>query len=209
MNTNTNTMTKTQKLVYGVGINDLAEPVKINGKQLKFYATWNSMLCRCYSDKLQTKNPTYVGCSVCSEWLVLSNFKVWFDINYRNDLALDKDILIPGNKIYSPEACSFVPRYINSLLTDAGAIRGDYPLGVMALKPTAKTTRINTTYEARCRDGHGKNLTKTFKTVSEAAAWYSATKKKVVSEQATRAFGIGDITDDVYQALITREWDNP
>ena len=195
-----------QKLVQGVGINDLAEPVEINGKSLKFYNTWKSMLQRCYSEKRQTKKPTYRGCSVCDEWLSLSTFKEWFDANYRDGMELDKDILIPGNKVYSPEACSFVPGYINTLLTNAGAARGDYPLGVKAMKPNPKTRRINTTYEARCCDGHGKNLCKTFKTVPEAAAWYTMTKKKVADEQAIHAFGSGDITEEVYQALIIREW---
>lgn len=29
---------------------------------------------------------------------------------------LDKDILLKGNKVYSPETCAFVPAKINSLL---------------------------------------------------------------------------------------------
>ena len=196
---------KTQKLVCGVGINDLAEPVKINGKTLKFYAIWKGMLWRCYSGKYQVKYPTYIGCSVCPEWLSLSAFKEWCDANYRDGMELDKDILIQDNKVYCPEACSFIPQYINSLMTDAGAIRGDYPLGVRAHKPNPHG-QITTTYEARCHDGHGKRLTRTFKTVPEAAAWYITTKTRIVKEQAVRAFGAGDITDDVYQALITREW---
>lgn len=118
-------MMKTTKLVYGVGINDLTEPVRVNGKSLKFYNTWSHMLNRCYSDKCQAKRPTYVGCFVCDEWLILSNFREWFNANYRTGMELDKDILIQGNKVYSPEACRFVPGYINSLMTDAGAIGGE------------------------------------------------------------------------------------
>ena len=121
-------------------------------------------------------------------------------------MELDKDILVKGNKIYSPEACRFVPQYINTLLTNAGAARGELPCGGVALKPNPKFGRINTTYRGYCRDGHGKWLNKTFKTVEGARQWYSATKRKVANEQATRALGAGDITGDVYQALITREW---
>ena len=199
-------MTKqTKRLVCRVGINDLNEPVKINGKTLKFYNTWGNMIQRCYSDKLQERFPTYRGCSVCDGWLLLSNFKEWYDIHYRDGMSLDKDILIPGNKIYSPKACSFVPGYINTLLTDAGAARGELPLGVSAQKPNPHG-QINTTYTARCWDGHGGKFAKNFKTVAEARQWYITTKKKVVSEQATRAFEAGDITDDIYKALITREW---
>lgn len=199
-------MTKQTKLVCGHGINDLDEPVKINGKNLKFYNTWYSMLTRCYSKKSHARYPTYIGCSVCNGWLSLSTFKEWYDTNYHDGTALDKDIIIPGNKVYGPETCRFVPSYINSLLLDAGAIRGDLPLGVRALWPSAKTRKINITYQAQCNDGHGKSLTKTFKTVLEAATWYSAIKKRVVKEQAIRAFEAGDIAEDIYQALITREW---
>ena len=30
---------------------------------------------------------------------------------------LDKDIVIPGNKVYSPDACIFVDKRINNLMT--------------------------------------------------------------------------------------------
>ena len=198
-------MTQKQKLVYGVGVNDIDEPIYKNGSILKFYATWHGMLRRCYSKKYQTRYPTYRGCSVCSEWLSLSTFKIWFDANYRDGMSLDKDILIQGNKVYSPETCRFVPGYINNLLTDAGAARGELPLGVSATKPNSHG-QINTTYKARCHDGHGKRFTRTFRTVPEAAAWYSMTKTRIVKEQAIHAFMAGDITEDVYQALITRQW---
>ena len=197
---------QTRTLVQGHGINDLDEPVCKNGKNLKFYDVWTSMLSRCYSKKHQAKFPTYRGCSVCREWLSLSTFKVWFDANYRDNMALDKDILIPGNKVYCPEACRFVPQYVNTLLTDAAAARGACSLGVRAMEPNAKIGKINTTYQAQCNDGHGKRMTKTFKTVAEAHQWYITTKKKIANEQATRGFEAGDITGDVYRALITREW---
>ena len=45
-------------------------------------------------------------------------------------LHLDKDILIPGNKIYGPNACMFIPQDINKLLVDREAARGLYPQGV-------------------------------------------------------------------------------
>ena len=202
-----NTVTKqTQKLVYGVGINDLYGQTTQNGKQIKVYVVWRYMLERCYSESLQKKFPSYKGCSVCPEWLLLSNFKEWFDIPYRDGMALDKDILVKGNKVYSPRTCRFVPHHINSLMTDAGTIRGELPLGVSAQKPNPKTGRISTTYTAFCWDGHGKKLTRTFKTVAEARQWYITTKKKIANEQATRAFEDGEIMSDVYQALITRDW---
>jgi len=43
---------------------------------------------------------------------------------------LDKDILVKGNKIYSPETCAFVPTVINNLFTSRVSKRGKYPIGV-------------------------------------------------------------------------------
>ena len=45
-------------------------------------------------------------------------------------LELDKDIIKPMNKLYSPTTCCFVPSYINSLITNRGADRGSYKIGV-------------------------------------------------------------------------------
>ena len=45
-------------------------------------------------------------------------------------MAIDKDILYKGNKIYCPEKCIFVPFSINSLFTKRQNRRGDYPIGV-------------------------------------------------------------------------------
>lgn len=194
------------KLVCGIGINDYDGSMRINGKRMLSYACWHSMLNRCYSAEYQTRFPTYIGCSVCEEWLLFSNFKVWYDENYKPRFQLDKDILFPGNKVYSPETCRFVPQYLNSLLTDRGAARGEYPLGVMALKPGSIQGLINTSYQAQCNNGYGKQIRKTFKTIEEAQHFYSITKKRVVKEQAIRAFLDNAIKTDVYLALVRREY---
>lgn len=48
-------------------------------------------------------------------WKYLSNFKKWYDEHYVEGWHLDKDILMQGNKFYSPETCCFVPFEINVL----------------------------------------------------------------------------------------------
>lgn len=99
----------TKELVYGVGINDT------NSKKDKCYKHWSSMLSRCYSEKYHAIEPTYIGCSVCEEWIYLSKFKQWFEENYSNGYQLDKDIIYKGNRVYSPKTCCFVPRELNTL----------------------------------------------------------------------------------------------
>ena len=130
---------KMNTLTYGVGINDadynVYECTVVDGKRkivwrCPFYRTWTDMLMRCYSEKFQSRNPTYKGCSVCKEWLTLSNFKEWMTSKDWEETQLDKDLLKEGNKIYSPEYCIFVDRKINNFVTDRGASRGDCMIGV-------------------------------------------------------------------------------
>ena len=127
-------MRKKSKLVYGVGINDSETPVYkyVNGKKVicPFYERWKGMLKRCYSEKYQEKQPTYIGCSVCEEWLTFSNFRDWMQSQDWECKDLDKDLLIEGNKVYSPHNCIFVSHKINSFTTDRASSRGDCLIGV-------------------------------------------------------------------------------
>lgn len=87
------------------------------------------MLVRCYSAASQVNNPTYVGCSVCEEWLTFSNFKCWMETQDHEGNQLDKDLLFQGNKVYSPETCIFVSPQVNSFLTECTVSRGKHPIG--------------------------------------------------------------------------------
>lgn len=145
---------KNNSLVYDVGINDadylLTHYTRENGKQkliwrCHFYTTWTSMLKRCYSKTYKEKHPSYKDCSVCDEWLTFSNFKSWMESQDYKDKQLDKDLLVEGNKIYSPATCVFVDVKINTFTTDCNAARGKYPLGVYWNKSKNK-------FKAQCRN---------------------------------------------------------
>lgn len=85
------------------------------------YITWRNMMGRCYSEKVQQKQPTYIGCTVCDEWHDFQSFADWYYKNHPmngNEMQLDKDLKINGNKVYSPNACLFVSREVNSFITD-------------------------------------------------------------------------------------------
>lgn len=135
------------KLVYGVGVNDADYEVqsRIGGKMnlCRFYDTWKGMLRRCYSEKYKHRNPTYMECSVCDEWLKFSNFKSWMETQDWQGKQLDKDLIFIGNKVYSPNACAFVSHATNSFTTDRVNSRGDWPVGVQYDKRYQK-------FDSRC-----------------------------------------------------------
>ena len=133
------------KLVQGVGINDANYSVLImerleerlpNGHQKQkliwscpYYNKWRGMLERCYSKKCKVKRPTYRGCSVWEEWLLFSNFRRWMILQDWEGMQLDKDILLSGNKIYSPETCVFISGKVNNFIIDSRGARGKHLLG--------------------------------------------------------------------------------
>ena len=147
------------KLVFGVGVNDLGyrihvreELTKNGGKRVqksvfkcKYYAVWKEMLRRCYSKKYLEIRPSYIGTSVCSEWLSASAFKKWMDQQDWHDKCLDKDIITPKSKLYSPDTCAFVLPATNSFVVACDAVRGEYPIGVSLVKHIGK-------YRAQCNN---------------------------------------------------------
>lgn len=126
--------------VYGVATNDADYVTSVserlpNGKQKSVwmcpaYVTWSSVIKRGFSYREKLKRPTYKDVTVCQEWLLFSNFRNWWVENNVRGWQLDKDILQKGNLVYCPDSCIYIPSYINSLLLDNAAARGDYPLGV-------------------------------------------------------------------------------
>ncbi len=124
------------KLVYCVGTNDADyvvrqfETIVVDGKQQQkrvrmcsFYRAWSGMLRRGYSAQYKEKHPTYKDVTVCKEWHLFSNFKKWMEEQPWEGMCLDKDLLVKGNKEYSPSTCAFVPNRVNTLLIDHGNAR--------------------------------------------------------------------------------------
>lgn len=115
--------------VYGHGKNDVNFQSYVGGKRVWQYGLWTFMLKRCFCEKVKLRYPTYQDVTCCSEWLSFANFLEWCnkEVDYKGKpqgMALDKDLIIKGNKVYSPETCSFVPRFVNTLLLDSGKARG-------------------------------------------------------------------------------------
>lgn len=173
----------TKKLVFGIGLNDVDYHVysKVNGKTVicHYYATWKHMLERCYCKKYLSKKPTYEGCEVCDEWLRLSIFKKWMETQDWEGKQLDKDLLLKGNKVYSPETCIFVEKSLNSFLTENNAKRGGSLIGV------SRAGYINK-FRAQCGDyfGGGKSYLGVFDSEIEAHAAWKKRKHEIACQLA-------------------------
>lgn len=112
------------KLTYGVGFSD--GPTSTDGVACPYHQRWRDMLKRCYSKSYLEKKPSYVGCSVCDEWLIFSNFKLWMMSQKWENQHLDKDIIGDG-KLYSPTTCAFISQSLNQFVNKGGS---DKPSGV-------------------------------------------------------------------------------
>ena len=175
------------KLVCGAGFNDKTRPTWVEGRDAKEYALWRDMLIRCFSEKFQTKCPTYKGCSVSDNFLNYSFFYDWchkqigfgkVDEKGRS-WHLDKDLLFVGNKTYSETTCVFVPHEINSFFVDRGNARGEYPVGVHFHKQKCK-------FQTYCAlNGKLKHLGY-FNTPGEAFAVYKPFKEALCKQLALK-----------------------
>jgi len=116
-------------------------------KLTKMYTTWFGMMVRCYDERFHTKQPTYKDVEVCDEWHNFQNFAKWYEENYIEDYQLDKDILCPTCRIYSPETCVFVPQQINNMFKSSN--KRELPTGVYYLRgryQVSTPTNVGSTY---------------------------------------------------------------
>jgi hypothetical protein len=161
------------------------------GKPTKEYSVWLSMLTRCYNERFLMTNETYIGCTVCDEWLDFQNFAEWFNENHIDGYQLDKDLIIKGNKIYSPQTCCFVPQEINLLLVNRKRDRGEYPIGVSRDK-----TKMSAHIVIKAKQVYLGN----YNTVEEAFNAYKTAKEANILSMAEEYKD--RISEKVYESLL-------
>lgn len=171
-----------KRLVFGFGVNDAdyaVKPIGPDGKPIRcpFYRTWTSMLNRAYSPKYHATKPTYIGVTVCEEWRSFMAFRAWMMEQDWEGKHLDKDILVPGNKVYSPDTCVFVAREVNALLLNSAASRGKWPIGVYWNKQHAK-------FHAEIRENGKQRSLGLFHSPHEAHLAWRKEKVRLVREAA-------------------------
>ena len=162
----------------------------------RVYICWHAMVSRCNSSKVHQKQPTYKDCEVCEEWRKLSSFKEWFDKHYVEGWALDKDILVKGNKVYSPETCCFVPQEINTLFVKKQRVRGECPIGVSFCKNNQK-------FRAQIHKNGKMWGIGYYKTSEEAFYAYKKAKESYIKEVAYK--WKSKLDPKVYEALYNYE----
>ena len=133
-----------------------------------------------------------------------------YEIEGEPTAELDKDILVPGNKIYSPDTCIFVPKRINDLFVHIhGRKKNGLPTGVTYSK---KTGKYQATVRESCETEDSENTKKKkgvqlgyFDTIEEAYEVYKAHKLAEIIYIADCYKDV--IPDKLYQAMINWKFD--
>jgi len=107
------------------------------------YSIWNGIYNRYYKADGRTYGRCYDEATMCDSWLNnRDSFVEWYMNNYYEcdyeSMDIDKDLLVPGNKHYSPETCCILPQTLNVMLSNCKKHRSrkginynmDLPLGV-------------------------------------------------------------------------------
>lgn len=185
--------------LYGVGIIGEKYQSRINYKLTKEYSTWQGILSRCYNNKKKNAK-SYKQCRVCDEWLLFENFYEWlhsqenFGKWYNGDKwDVDKDILVKGNKIYSPETCCLVPTNVNILFVKRKEYRGELPIGVV---------KHRNKYVAQCHRSNQGIYIGIYDTPEEAFQAYKEYKESYIKQVAQEEYSKGNITKQCYDAMI-------
>lgn len=180
------------KLLFGKYISGNGKFSK--SKTPEIYRCWYNILFRCNSIEFQQKEPSYIGCELCEDWWNLQNFGNWYIENYISNFVIDKDILVKGNKLYSPNTCCFIPTEISNLITtNSKNKRGKLPIGVTFKKENQKfqaNIHINGEYKFLGYFDNKIDAFNKYKTEKESQIKRIAEKYK------------NKISNDVYEALF-------
>ena len=169
-----------RSLCYGVGINDVMIPYFT---RTRTWRTWTGIIRR--TDNRDPKwineqnKEHYIGCTLDSRWYRLSVFKEWIEQwdDYGNK-EVDKDILIPGNKIYGPDTCLMVRPIVNAWFKPN--VIGDLPRGV-CLNSAWKRGKSPNPYRAQITPIDGKRTALGYyATVEESSAVFEKARREQI-----------------------------
>lgn len=183
--------------IRGVAYNDYPHPVKIDHQHIPEYVLWRNVIERSFFNLTNA----YKNVEMCDDWLHFSKFKrdITSMPNFNEFLNegwhLDKDILVKGSKLYSPETCCFVPKELNSSFVGLKN-RTKLPLGVKYCKKTKK-------YVSQILLNGEKKGLGYFKNPADAFYVYKTRKEAWLKDLAEK--WKGKIDDKVYFAIKNYE----
>ena len=184
--------------VCGVGIIGNGIVVK-NGKVVREYALWQTMLERCYGTNNRDKLQAYKDCIVSDNFKYYPYFKEWCNkqIGYGNKgWDLDKDILSGLGKIYSEDTCCFVPSEINRCISNK-SFNNKYNLPSGIKEHGGRGTKY---YSASiCEFGENRYIGN-YDTVTEAEMAYKTERREYIHRLACK--WKESIDPRAYEALI-------
>lgn len=174
------------KNYYGVGFIGVGK-YKHKHKACKI---WSKMIERCYRKKRSARNLSYIDCKVCNEWLDMQVFSEWYDNNYIDGFELDKDLLVDGNKIYSPETCTFIPQELNKFLSNVKSNNTSGYIGVSWHKSSKKWQSTISDIDTKTRVYLGL-----FDTPLEASMSYQKARAVMADRMREKMISEYNITD--------------
>jgi hypothetical protein len=192
------------KLTRGIGINDADYPVFLrleDGKvwHCPIYRHWSNMLTRCTSEDgkysyeyADNHNSTYVGVSLCDEWIPFMQFREWVLTQDWEGKSLDKDLLGDGT-FYSPTTCCFVPQVINMCIHKTSK---KYLWGV-------RLSHKKYSSSVSC-DGAILYPQLSFNTELEAHQYWQKGKIEALKYLANKYYSLGQISKAVYDELLLK-----
>lgn len=190
--------------VYGVGMVGNKCPIREDEKQTKEYCAWKHMLARCFDKRYKEKHSTYQDVACCDEWLLYENFYAWlheqsnFNKWQNGKLwAIDKDILVKGNKVYSPDTCCLVPMNVNGLFAKKIRVCNNLPIGVYL------TNKQH--YQSYCHNPFTKKqeCLGTYQTMEDAFySGYKPYKESLIKQVAQIEYDAGNISKQCYDAML-------
>jgi len=144
----------------------------------KVYSLWSCIVGRTLREGYVDKYNTYSDVTLCEQWHNFQVFCKWVNENeyFHSKFQLDKDLLIRGNREYSPDACCFLPQELNVVINVNYNTGNGLPVGV--------NVKGDIYYEAALSYKGSRKLLGQFNTIQEASDVYVEAKEAYVKELA-------------------------
>ena len=119
---------------------------------------------------------------------------------YVKGYSLDKDLLFPGNRVYSPQTCCFIPPEINTRLISHSKRKTEQPIGVTVDKKQGGYQVIVKQH------GKSKRIGNKYSDIISAVNAYCLFKKEYIKEIAEKYYKNGKIEKNIYDALLNYDF---